>query len=65
MEDTYIVFVMYKGHLNQYEIESKELKNDESWQEHLRRKKISGGIEEIWEPGSWEYDSETCCPRRI
>ena len=62
MEDTYIVLINYKGYINSHEI---SLREGESLEDYLKRKKIHGGIEEIWEPGSWEYDPETLCPRRI
>lgn len=56
-KDQWLVTYSYKGHAN-----SVVLKVVTTVHAAFEKRKIRGGIDEIYAPGEWHYDPVTCCP---
>lgn len=54
----WLVIFTYKGHQDSVVLDS----DQPSIEENLRKRKIKGGIDEIYSPGEWHYDPETLVP---
>lgn len=54
----WLVIFTYKGHQDQIVLDT----DQPSIEEALRKRKIKGGIDEIYPPGEWHYDPETEVP---
>jgi hypothetical protein len=61
-DNEFLVFFTYKGHSDSLVLKSTPAT---LYEDFIKKVKSRGSMDEIYYPGEWEYDLDTCSPRPL